>query len=787
MTDLRGAFRTMRHVARRFAGLAGVAAIFALAPASALAASPPGLPPGAAAAALRPLPQLPKPSGWSFPEAFPSTAGTGRLARGALDWTDFVYDDYGANATTAGSAPPNTITSGPSALGPARGQYVYPAGKADEDGADILHAAVGITRSDTVWRIDWNTLVDRRIPIAEWTFDTDDNARTGATRWPAGANVSSPGIERALVVSARGARLLNASTGATLATFPTSVDSASRSFIVRIPRRTMPVRGRWRVRLAAGLADAAGTGFAVPVMSTGGSAPATASRIYNITFRAAGQEPPHYAGDESGELAQRLRNLLGRVPAAGEWAEDLPNTLAANFWNEDHQADALAAGDVSAFSVVVDWRQLLSRRTTRPALVKGWSTHLIVNPLHLGQGVTSSLYAGRVQPYAVYVPPSYTGRSRVPLTWLIHSASSQYNQYAALDPRLTAAVCVARQAICATPNGFGGSTPFALQEYEMWQIWRALAQQYRLAPDRTIMTGYSEGGVASYRWPITYPSAFAAAMPLDGGFDEGCSSLGPNPGVGNFDFAAAADRAGNVRWVPYVVASGYTDELSAYPGVLDQAQRFLAAGDRFTLFSTTTPEHVTTALADGFSTIAAALPPDPYVKLRPATIDYSWCPENVDRKLGLGPTSVYWLSGLSQRSARSGATMSRIVADDEALPDPAVTQQVTNSVVVAPDAPPMHELQNRWLAGNSPAARPLLRLSLTNVRSLTVDTAMARLPTGTATVASDGTTTITLADLPGGSTVRATRGGITARSGRSVTVRLPPGKSTLTWGAASGG
>ncbi len=419
--------------------------------------------------------------------------------------------------------------------------------------------------------------------------------------------------------------------------------------------------------------------------------------------------------------------------------------------------------------------------------MKGWSTRLIVNDLHLGQGVTSSLYAGRVEPYAVYVPPSYTGRSAVPLTWLIHSSSSQYNQYAALNPRLTAEVCVARRAICATPNGFGGGTPFPLQESEMWQIWRALAQDYRLAPDRTIMTGYSEGGVASYRWPTTYPSAFAAAMPLDGGFDEGCSSLGPNPGAGNFVFTAAADRAGNVRWVPYVAASGYTDELSAYPGVLDQAQRFLAAGDRFTLFSTTTPEHITTASADGFSTIANALPPDPHVKLRPGKIDYSWCPENVDKKLGLGPTSVYWLSGLSQRNASSIAKMSRVVANDKALPDPAITQQLTNSIVVPPDAPPMHELQNRWILGNFPAAEPLLELSLTNVKTLTVDTALAKLPTGTATISSDGQAMITLTRLPKRTTVRAPEGKITARSAGTITVRVPAGKSTLTWRSSTSG
>ncbi len=221
--------------------LVAAAVVVSVVPAAAGAASVRGLPPGAAAAASRPVPRLPGPSGWPFPEAFPATAGTGRLAGGAMQWTDFVYDDYGASSTTVASAPLNPITRGPSSLGPARGQYVYPAGQADNDGADILHAAVGITRSDTVWRVDWNTLADPAIPIAEWAFDTDDSAQTGTSRWPAGANVV-PGHRARARCAARGARLLDARTGAVIATFPTAVDRASRSFIVRIPRRTLPSR-----------------------------------------------------------------------------------------------------------------------------------------------------------------------------------------------------------------------------------------------------------------------------------------------------------------------------------------------------------------------------------------------------------------------------------------------------------------------------------------------------------------------------------------------------------------
>ena len=55
-----------------------------------------GMPEGVPLAALRPEPRLPSPEHWPFGEHFPRTCGTGRLAAGAVFWTDFLYDDHGA-------------------------------------------------------------------------------------------------------------------------------------------------------------------------------------------------------------------------------------------------------------------------------------------------------------------------------------------------------------------------------------------------------------------------------------------------------------------------------------------------------------------------------------------------------------------------------------------------------------------------------------------------------------------------------------------------------------------
>ena len=163
-----------------------------------------GMPEGVPAAALRPEPELPVPAGWPFGEEFPRTCGTSRFAGGALFWADFLYDDHGATGVPV---------SLPSGGAPPRGTYIYPDGPAAHNGADIFRVAVGLTETDTWWRVDWNTLLDPSVPIALFTFDTD-RATTTTDEWPAGAGVRSAGIDLALLVSASGARLIDLTTHA---------------------------------------------------------------------------------------------------------------------------------------------------------------------------------------------------------------------------------------------------------------------------------------------------------------------------------------------------------------------------------------------------------------------------------------------------------------------------------------------------------------------------------------------------------------------------------------------
>ncbi len=741
-----------------------------------------GLPPGAARAAHDREPRLPTPKPWPFPDRFSRTSGTGRLAGGALEWTDWVYDDYGASETSA--LPLNTETLAADPLSPAKGSFVYPAGAAAGDGADIFRAAIGLTRKASYWRIDWNTLVSPRVPIAEWTFDTDDDASTGSARWPAAANLTSPGIDRALVVSATGAWLENPTTGAVIARFATHVDPKARSFIVVVPRHVLAVSGRWRVRLAAGLAAPSGRTFAVPTLAGALPAPATAARAYNVTFRARRQEPAQYVAtstagiDQALAAAQSLPGWLRQAPAA------LRHLVDDNFWSEAHQADALATGDVTPFSRVVDWHRLAARVTTPAPRVTGWSDRWYVTDLHLGQGVSGAATANptflsRVQPYEVYVPKGYSAATPLPLTWLLHSADVNYNQYPVINPRLSRQLCQERDSICVSPEGFGGDGLYAgVAEHDFWQVWGQVAREYRVLADRTLITGYSMGGLASFVLPSTYPSVFAASMPLDGGFDDGCSSA--PAGAANLVIAAAPDRSANLHWVPLVISDSYTDELSPSVNNPELIQRLSAAADRFTFFSTTAPEHVTTDLLDGFSSQVAALPHRPVVDAHPRTVSYTWCSQSVNRRLGLGPTRVYWLSGLRQRVTQGNA-LSTVRATDGAMAGRAVTEHETGSVIAPADAPPMQVTTGSWQLGAPLQRSRRLEMTLRNVGHVAVDLAAARLPSGTASVTTDGATRLALTHLRPGELVRV--GGRARHASRrgTLTVTLGRGRTRLRW------
>src|SRR6202012_5812886 len=100
------------------------------------------------------------------------------------------------------------------------------------------------------------------------------------------------------------------------------------------PRAVIEPAGSWKVRLVAGLANAAGDGFA-DVPAGRGALPGQPN-VYNVAFRTNEQEPPHL-----------------------------------NFWSDAAQAAALTSGDVSDFAVTVTWDRLAAGETAPEPVITG--------------------------------------------------------------------------------------------------------------------------------------------------------------------------------------------------------------------------------------------------------------------------------------------------------------------------------------------------------------------------------------------------------------------------------
>jgi predicted esterase len=649
-----------------------------------------GLPGDGPPALYRPETTLPAAHGWPGPESFPRTSGTGRLADGGFFWTDYLYDDHGA--TTASTGGPS-VTAGT----PSFGTYTYPSGPASGNGADIFRAAVLLKGDATYWRVDWTTLADPTVPVAEWTFDRDDNAKTGTSTWPAKAGITSAGIDTALVVSSRGAQLIDVASG-TATRLPVTVDRAAQSFVVRIPASTLKPNGAWRIRLAAGLADKTGTTFAQPPDAT-----PLQPAVYNVTFRTRAQETPKY-----------------------------------NFWDDMAQTQALDQGDVSAFSALVRWSDLAARTTTPEARPTGWSDRWYVSSVDLGPGVRTDPstiedgqpnYLGRVQPYGIYVPTTYDAKHPAPLTFLLHSLTQNHNQYAATTPNFVQEACEQRHSICVTTLGRGPDGFYHdYAELDFWQVWHAVASAYALDPERTVLSGYSMGGIGSNQLAMQHPDLYAKSVTLAGG-------------VGNLPALV------NLRWVPTYLAGGAEDELVWATTEKAEADALDALGYRYRWMLYPVLDHVVYELADSFADAARYMGDASRVK-DPGHVTFRWTPRSEQTSssnqlsqggiawtqrpdLGIGTTGAYWLRDLQARSTASDAQVDAISG---ARPDAVVTP-VRSRTVDPTNAPePAIVTQLTWRTSARPPATPRLTLHLTNVAALTVLLADAGFKPGTKSV-----------------------------------------------------
>jgi hypothetical protein len=228
----------------------------------------------------------------------------------------------------------------------------------------------------------------------------------------------------------------------------------------------------------------------------------------------------------------------------------------------------------------------------------------------------------------------------------------------------------------------------------------------------------------------------------------------------------------NARWIPYVIDHTYADELVPVTGVISQAQVFDRLGQRYDLFIHTGGDHLAFAVEDRFGDAVAAVGM-PSRTTSPGAFTYSWYPSLDSSSLGIGATGDYWLSGLAGRD-RAYGKIATIDAVDQALPDPAVTDQRFGPSLVTQPIPGT-ETGLGWKLGPRPAAQSRMTLTLTDVWALTLDALAGKLRLGTITLRSDGATHFTIIHLQPDTEVLDEHGRVLARADQrgvaAVTVR----------------
>ena len=699
----------------------------------------PGLPDGVPPAALAPEPPLPAPAGWPFPESFPRTSGTGRLDGGAFYWADFLYDDHGATGQGAKWYHGQYRTSG---------TYSYPPGPAQSPGngigednaADLFRVAIGLDPKATYWRVDWNTLLDARHPIAAFGIDLDPTAAAATTVWPGVPGLRSSGVDLVLLVSSRGAWLLRG--GERRQVSSTVVDLTARSFVVRLPRTTLPPSSTWRVRVVSGVATDDGQGF-LPVGPDLGGAPGQPP-VYNVSFRQSAQE------------MATLRQLQG--------------AKVRGLYTDKAQAEALTNGDISSFAADVDWSALADRRTTPEPLVRGPSNRWYVSSIELGQGVLNTMSAfsdnrpnllGRVQPYTVWVPERYDPYTPVAATLLIHPNGSTHNEYVD-SPKLMQTACEDPVSICVTPAGRSpDQAPSGEMELDFWEVWNRVAAAYRLDADRTRIFGFSQGGGVVNHLVMTYPDLFARAAV----FAPGC--------------CGDDDRVANLRWLPLFLGEPAADPTLGYAA--PEAQRLAALGYRHRFEVYPDQDHASFGYRDRYTRGARYLGSGSERRMtEPGRITYLWSHANDRPDLGFGVQGAYWLRSVRAREADAPARMD---ATTHARPDPPVTP-VSSTSAPTDDPAPAVASEVTWTTGAAPVSRPVLDLSLANVgeAAVALDGAGFRAgEAGTISITTDGPSVLALRGLRPGALVTV-GGGEQVRADADGTALVHVERTTKTIG-----
>ena len=621
-------------------------------------------------------------------------SGTTAYRRGEFLYQDFLYDDSGARLT----ADPEDPRFPANLFSKQNGTYLYPTAPAyANNAADLVELRVKRLRRATAFRVTLNTLKDPSLVA----FSIAIGGKQGELKqFPFGANVEAP-ADLFLTVHPDGKRMVGELTthdGEPKGTFRARVARRRRQVDVRVPRRVWnPKRRSVRLAGGVGLWDAAEERYLLPAErrdeTTPGGAGAAAdpAAFFNVAFRT--DEPVQ------------------------EPTEGADVVVDPAWWRDRAQGTALAAGDISEFFAKVSFRKLARRVRDNSRVPKtGPMDRIYGSRFELSQGVDLTVscfpgdaatcpgqYQGRLQPYAIYIPEQPRPKRGYGLTLLLHSLSANYNQYlgtrnqSQLGERGAGSIVITPEA--RGPDEFYENYGAA----DVFDVWSDVAKRFKLDPSWTVTTGYSMGGIGTFKLAAHYPDLFARIQPTVG--DEG-------------DLAVLA----SLRNVPVLMWNNHGDELVNNLGFQETADELDALGYRYELdafqpcanpaCSPLFPNHLQLAVNDWYQPAADFLG-KARVERNPAHVTYFVNPARDYPELDLVGDHAYWLS---QLELREGADSGEIDAFSHGFgvgdPEPGETESGTGTLEGGNLGSLMYTSQKKtW--GEAPAQPPQNRVVVT--------------------------------------------------------------------------
>jgi pimeloyl-ACP methyl ester carboxylesterase len=401
-----------------------------------------------------------------------------------------------------------------------------------------------------------------------------------------------------------------------------------------------------------------------------------------------------------------------------------------HWWRERQQSEQLTQGDVTPFSVDVDFAKLARKVNDDSGVPKtGPMNRILASHYSFGQGIdpTKICYAigganlgpkcigrnlGQLQSYSLYVPKKPRPATGYGLTLLLHSLSANYNQYSAsrnqseLGERGPGSLVV-------TPGGRGPDGFYkGIAEADTFETWADVARHYKVDADWAVVTGYSMGGFGTYRLLARWPDLFA----------RGFSVVGEPQTV--------SDQLVSLRNTPLLAWNSTEDELVNIKTSEDAVAANKAAGIRFEEDKFLTADHLTLAGNDEYGPGADFLGTH-RVERNPYHVTFVVDPTEDNAAATAVADHAYWLSGLKTRKTGNGTVDA--VSAAFGIADPNMTSfGYGGGVLTGGEIPAMAYVsrsQTWGPFGKAPKADALL-LTVTNLRSVTIDVARAGLSCG---------------------------------------------------------